>query len=120
MSLSCYCDYDPDAGDVLWNWPADYSVLDTKRSRKCCSCGERIEVGELVARFSRYKVPESDIEVKIYGETDEDGPPRASVYHCERCADLMYSLYELGYCINIYEDMRELVNEYSELTKETK
>lgn len=114
MTLSCSCDYEPDAGSVCWLWANDYSELKTKRSRKCCSCGKRIKVGELVAAYERYKVPEYEIELQIYGEDDWNGPPRATKYHCEECADLCFSLLELGFeCISIFDNMRGLVAEYA-------
>lgn len=112
MSLSCDCDYDGyEPGSVCWILPNDYSTLTTKRSRKCCSCGARIEVGATVAAYDRYKVPEFDVEVAIYG--DDDGPPRATWYHCEECADLCFSLLDLGFCIYIGDDMHGLVKEYA-------
>lgn len=109
MSLSCYC-----GDDYEWwyNPPNDYSYLDTKRSRKCCSCGERIAVGELQATFECWKFAEHEVERRIYGD---DGMPLAAKHMCERCADLYYSLEALGYCITLGDDMRDLVAEYAEL-----
>ena len=99
----------------MWVWPSDFTTLKTKRSRACRSCGGRIESGEDVAAFHRYKVPEYDIEIAIYGEDNSGGPPRATHYHCERCAGLMFSLLDLGFeCIDINDDMRGLVREYAE------
>ena len=115
MGLTCDCDYEIEGGDICWTWPNDYSELKTKRSRKCCSCREKIDVGSTVAAFMRWKVPEYDIEINIYGDDIENGPPRATYYHCERCADLMFSLLDLGFCIDINLDMRGLVREYAEL-----
>lgn len=115
MTLSCYCDYDPEAGSVIWTWPNDYAVLDTKYSRKCCSCDKRIAIGDIVAAFHRYKVPEYQIEIDIYGEDTGNGPERATKYHCEECADLMFSLLALGFeCIDIDDSMHELVKEYAQ------
>ena len=114
MSLSCYCDdYYPDPGDILWLWPNDYSTLATKRSRKCCSCGVKITPGETVGAIVRWKVPDSDIEYAIYGDTDDDGPPRATWYQCETCADLCFSLLDLGFCFYADDHMPSLVAEYA-------
>lgn len=111
MSLSCYCGDDYD-----WYYmPADnYAPLKTKRSRKCCSCGERINVGDLAMRFERFRYAGyGTVEANIYGEGGEVWMvPR---YMCERCADLYWSLEELGYCINLGDDIRELVREYAEM-----
>jgi hypothetical protein len=113
MSLSCSCDGDYD----WWYIPdADYSTLTTKRSRKCWSCGERIQVGALVLRCDCFRYAESEVEIRIYGEGNEvELAPR---YLCERCADLYLSLAELGYCINMGDDVRELVKEYAEMQRE--
>lgn len=113
MSLSCYCKYEPEPGDVLWDQPSDYKALDTKAPRKCCSCGAKLETGATVVEFPRHKVPDCDYEWARFGEEYEDGPKRASRWMCERCGDLYYSLDELGYCINPEEDQRELVKEYA-------
>lgn len=116
MSLSCYCYYDPEPGAVLWASPRDYAPLATKKSRKCCSCTQRINKGDLCAEVRRSKVPETEIEDRIYGE--ETGVPRASAYLCERCADLAFSLEELGFCPQPWEDQRELVKEYAEMQRQ--
>lgn len=113
MSLSCYCEYDPEPGQVVWYNPTDYSVLATKRYRKCCSCSTKILPGNLCAEVPRFKIPEYEVECNIYGEDGEI--PRASKYLCETCADLAFSLIELGYCFDPYEDQRALVREYAEM-----
>ena len=33
---------------------------------------------------------------------------------CETCSDLYFSLLELGFCINLGDDMSELVKDYAE------
>jgi hypothetical protein len=113
MPLSCYCD---DDGDWWHIPPNDYSVLDTKRCRKCASCGERIPVGATVLKMDCYRSPSDSmgIEESIYG----DEVPMAPKYLCERCGDLYLSLAELGYCLNLGEDMRELVRDYAEMQRE--
>lgn len=113
MGLTCSCDYDPEPGVKVWFAPKDYTALATKRGRKCCSCGERINVGDTCAEVPRAKIPETEVECRIYGEDGE--VPMASAYMCERCADLAFSLDELGYCGQPWEDQRELVKEYAEM-----
>lgn len=93
--------------------PDDYQALATKRAKRCCSCSALIRVGELVRRFHCYKVPESEVECAIYGEDGE--VPRANQYHCERCADISYSLEELGFCFSPWEDQPELLRTYQEV-----
>ena len=105
MSISCSC-YDGD--DYAWWYETqDQKPLDTKRSRKCCSCGAKIAVGDLATELTRCRPPYDYIEERIYG----DEVYMASWYMCETCGDLYESLVELGYCIELTkgENMRDLV-----------
>ena len=114
MSLTCSCDsdWDPEPGDWFWSKAAsDYKPLPFKKSKKCCSCGEKIKPGDLSISHPRAKVPDTDVEVKIYGEDGE--VPLASDWMCEKCGDLYFSLDDLGYCVNPRDDMRELVKQYA-------
>ena len=112
MSLSCDCNFDADIRDHSWLWyaPRDYVTLSTKRSRRCCSCGTRIKPGDIVAAFERLRAPTA-IEERIYGEDAEI--EIATWFHCETCADLYFSLADLGFCMSIEDDMREVVREYA-------
>lgn len=116
MGLNCSCS-DGDGvitpGAIVWYEPDCHSVLDGTRASRCVSCGDRIPLGAIVAKFERFKVPQTEIEIKIYGESGL--VPRAPWYHCERCADLYFSLEELGFCLNPLDDQRELVKEYAEV-----
>ena len=106
-SLSCYCD-----GDYEWYYEADdYAPLPTRRSRKCCSCGARIAVGDTAMRLACRRYAKDDIERNIYG--DDPDVPMPSLYLCETCADLHLSLIELGYCVNATDDRRDLVRQYA-------
>lgn len=113
MSLSCSC---PSADDLeqWWFCPGDYSVLTARRSRRCQSCGELIRPGDLVAKFERERIAQWGVEERIWGDA---AIPMAPWYHCERCADLYFSLEELGFCVDPNDDMRELVKEYADLTR---
>ena len=110
MPLSCDCDCD---GDWFYMGPSDYSVLNTKRSRKCCSCGAKIQPGDTVNRYQRFRGPNNDIEERIYG----DEVPMSDKYHCEECADLYWNLDALGYCVLLDDNMRSLIKEYAEMHK---
>lgn len=105
MSISCGCDYD----DFTWHYtaPEDFSTLKTKRFRKCCSCGCRLEPGDTVAEFERDRPPSSEVEERIYG----DEVPMAPWFMCEECGGLFMALAEQGYCIALSkgENMRSLV-----------
>lgn len=111
MGLSCSCDYEPEPGDVVFYSPSDFSVYSGKRSTHCCSCWARIRPGDTVAKFTRFKIPTHDVEVKIHGEDGEI--PRAPHYHCEQCGGLYMALEELGFCIHCDENMVALVREYA-------
>ena len=114
MGLTCSCDGgDREPGEVVWEETDTYVSLATKRGRLCCSCKEKLTPGDTCVEITRFKVPEFEIEERIYGE--ESGPPRASKWMCERCADLMFSLTELGYCAQPWDDQRELVADYADM-----
>lgn len=113
MTLSCSCDYDDDP-DWIYIPPDDYSTLNTKRRVRCASCYGLIDIGATVTEFTRARPPRDEIEERIYGE-DYEAVPLAPMYHCERCADIYFSLYELGFtCIAPNEKMTELASEYAQ------
>lgn len=116
MSISCDCDIDyyPEPGDVCWDYPADYSQLETSKRKRCCSCKTLIDVGAVVTRLLRYKVPETDVEIRIYGEEEK---PLAPHYMCETCSDIYFSISELGYCFS-GRDMRQVLEEYHQLKRD--
>jgi predicted RNA-binding Zn-ribbon protein involved in translation (DUF1610 family) len=111
MPLTCGCDYSDD-GDYAWYWrsPDDFSTLSGPRRKRCTSCHQLINIGATVIAFERFRLAKTDIEERIYGESGEIA--LASQYLCEHCGDLFFSLSELGYCVNPYESMRELLGEY--------
>jgi len=113
MGLTCECDNDwwPDPGDWMWSErPDGYKKFPFKVRRKCSSCHELINIGALAVEHYRVRIPDTDIEVRIYGDDGEI--PIASDWMCERCGDLYFSLTELGYCVNPRDDMRGLIEEY--------
>lgn len=115
MPLSCSCDYDYyDDCDWYYESPDDYHPLYRRRAVRCASCRSLIRPGETATLFRRWRSPRSDIECRIYGDDGEI--PLAPMFHCETCADLFFSLRELGYeCIAPNEGVRQLVKEYAEL-----
>jgi hypothetical protein len=112
MGLMCGCDSDwyPEPGDWTWGASKDYAPLSAKRRKRCCSCNELIDVGALSIEFCRVRIPDTDIEVRIYGEDGEI--PIASNWMCEKCGDLYLSLEAIGYCMNPRDDMGELLKEH--------
>lgn len=95
MSISCTC------GDGDYEWwcePADnYQYLDTLRRKRCDSCHKLINHGTHCLKFFKWRSPRSDIEERIHGEEVYLAP----FYFCEECADLYFSIIELGYCISM-------------------
>jgi hypothetical protein len=119
MSLSCDYDWEPDPGDICWEFPKGFEPLSTKTTRKCCSCGHKISPGSPALRFRRWKIPEYDVELAIYGYDGDNGPPRAPWFHCLDCGNIALFLASppLDYAFRIDDSMRELSREYAEQVK---
>ena len=110
MSLSCSCD---DGGEWWYYGPKDYITMPVARRKRCVSCRELIGVGAVATRFDRGREPCSWVEESIHGSDGVvDLPPK---FMCERCSDLYFSLTDLGFCITLGDEMRELVREYAEV-----
>lgn len=101
MSLSCEIDVGDGDGDWWWYSPQDESPLETKRSRKCCSCGQKIRVGDTARKVTRYRRP-TEFEEERGIACDE--VPLANWYLCEMCGDLADSITELGFCYTLGDD----------------
>lgn len=67
--------------------------------------------------FKRYRRAKDEIEEHIYQDNENCMVPLADAYVCEVCGDLYYSLEELGYCLDLGENYKELVKEYAEERK---
>ena len=115
--LTCDFDYDFEPGTIFCGFKAKMSRYDRPRATRCRSCGKRIAAGDAVLEFIRWKIAEFDVEIRIYGEDGESGPPRASWFHCADCANIYTFLNSFGYAIDIAEDMRELSREHGDLVK---
>ena len=91
--MSVYCgDNDGDYYDEWWYEPSDFSVLETKRGRRCVSCNSLIKPNDEVLQFRRFRRCQNDIEERIYG----DDVPLASWYVCEDCGYAYKSIIKLG------------------------
>ena len=115
MSLSCSCDYDD---DYSWYYlrPTDYTILTTKKRRRCSSCMSLIDIGAICTKWLRSREARDDVEIAIYGEGDIESIWLADYWMCETCSDLFFSLDELGFeCISPSENMHDLVKEYAEV-----
>jgi len=115
MTLACSCDYDDP--DWWYEEVGEVAPLATKRPRRCCSCKDRIAVGEDCAAIPRYRRPGYDtIEERIYGEGGE--VQMATWYLCDRCAGLYESLDSLGFCDLIGQNLIEVCREYAQMQRE--
>lgn len=116
MPLACDC-YDDDF-DQYWWAPDDYSTMPTYRARKRCrSCRSLIAHGATVAKFDVTRYARCDYEFSRFGEGDPEAISMAPVFLCEECADIWFSLQELGFsCVSPYENQRELVREHAALS----
>lgn len=111
MTLSCSCG-DPGNYDWLYYPGNDFSTLQTKRRRRCCSCKNALSPGDTVLVFDRVRSPAYEIEERIYG----DEVPLATWYMCEPCGEIYLNLEDAGFCLNIEDNMRDNLREYHELT----
>jgi hypothetical protein len=114
--LVCNCDY---GDDVAWWYEGGGEVkpLNTKRMRRCCSCKERIAVGDDCMAFPRWRTPKyGSIEERIFGEGGEVW--LSTWYLCDRCAGLYESLDGLGFCNLLGQDLREVCREYGRMQRD--
>ena len=126
MSLSCSCDYGDGGYDWYWWPPKDYTRYRMWTSRLCCceGCTNRISYNDTVAEVCRTRPPTEWEINNIIGWGDENDPEYknlASVWMCERCADLFFSFDDLGFeCVSPYENMIKLAKEYYEVYQSKK
>ena len=114
MSLSCSC---PEIDDAEWYFyaPEDFSILETKRSRRCSSCKCLIKPKSECIRFERFRYHRDEIEEKIYGDGEEI--PIPPWFMCSDCGEQFLNLHAYGYCIDPSENMFDLLKEHRELHK---
>lgn len=111
MPLTCNCCEDDDA-KWYFDKPRYFTCLDTRRRKRCSSCGKLIDIGAECLKFTRWRNPKSDVEEDIYG----DDVPLAPLWMCKTCGEQYLNLDALGYCIDPTENMMELLEEYQEMT----
>ena len=135
MSLTCDtgCEFELNPGDVVYDdYPKNITSLEEpssifkvrkrKSSRKrCMSCHEMINFGDDVAKFDRYKVPETEMEKRIYGDAGDDSRiPLASRYLCFVCASKWMNLESIGYAVypeNARGDFEEYLDQRTDRRK---
>ncbi|MBP6708004.1 MAG: hypothetical protein KA223_02490, partial [Candidatus Accumulibacter sp.] len=86
----------------------------------CCSCKDRIAVGEDCRPFARWRnisdYRDHEVLVRIYGDGGEYALP--TWYLCDRCAGLYESLDDLGFCALLGQDLRKVCREYAEMQRD--
>lgn len=97
MSLSCGCENDG-GYERWWVYPQDFAPFMGKCRARCRSCRELIEIGVNHVAVERYRLPETEIEERIYG------------------GEILLALVAYGYCVDIDEDMRGQLREHWEYT----
>jgi len=116
MGLSCECDFDSYDYESWWIPSDKFITLVLPRRKKCTSCNSVIQLADTAMPFYHYRRPNSDIEESIYGDEVETAP----TYMCESCGGLYMALEELGYCMSIYDSMKQCVIEHNENKEEPK
>lgn len=113
MSLSCSCvDYDGEPGTWAYYHPEDFTILETKRRKRCSSCKELIGIGSECLEFRRIRAPYTEIEENISGTEI----PIASLFMCEKCGEIWLNLTAAGYCLTPEDNMERDLKEYWETT----
>jgi len=111
--LSCSCGEWEGEG-IAYEPPNDFTVLETSKRKRCTSCKKLIDIGSSVLPFGRFRAPQTDIEVDIYGD---DGEIRlCNHYLCETCGEIYLNLETIGYCVDPENDMTEYLSEYHEIS----
>lgn len=112
--LSCDCEYGDDA-DWWFDDTSAIESLSTKRCRRCCSCKERIAVGDDCKPFRRWRTPnDGSVAERIHGDEE----PLATWYLCDRCSGLYESLDGLGFCDLLGQDLRGTCREYAQMQRD--
>jgi len=63
-------------------------------------------------KFDCFREPNCDYEESRFG----DEVPMAYKYMCESCGEIFLNLADLGYCITLGDNMRDLLMDYWDLT----
>ena len=128
MTLSCSCEYDwePEIGDWIYRFEniVDFEPLQTSKRKRCCSCNELINIGDLCLKYSRSRYPYNEVESRITtgvcledSLADEAPIVIADHYHCERCAEIWLNLTDIGYeCLAPNDNMAKALKEYHEIS----
>lgn len=125
LTCSCECDYEcdcePEPGQWEFNWLGhsgiDFEPYKKWISKRCVSCNELINYGNLCLEFPRSRHPYNEIESMITGADwdclEEPTIRIPPVYQCEKCGEIFLNLQSVGFeCISPSENMPELLFQY--------
>lgn len=113
MSLNCSCpDWDGESGWAFID-PDDFSTLQAHKAKRCKSCKVLIPKGAVCLEFRRLRYP-TDFEIDKGIHREDDEIDLALYYHCEKCGDQFFNLSALGFCVDITDNVFNLLNEYRE------
>lgn len=113
MSLSCVCyEWDMEPGSWMYHPPQDFSTFQAKKRKRCVSCNVLIEIWADCLKFDRTRSPYTEVEERIMGDEILISP----LFMCETCGEIYLNLQDIGYCLNLGDDMRSCLKEYHELT----
>ena len=107
LSCSCYDDY-----EYWYHPPSDFTIFSLSRRKRCLSCKDLIGIGKPCLQFECFRNPYDDIEERIWGTEVQT----ADKYMCEKCGEIFLNLEAVGYCINLGDDMKDLLEDYWDLT----
>lgn len=106
------CGFDSDCVDWYWRCDnEDVSPLDTKKPRKCASCGAVIPVGANCLPLERWRDPRGVYEEERFC----DGVPLAPYFFCPDCAEIYLNLSATGLCVEM-GNMHDALREYWRMT----
>ena len=110
--MPLYCG-EPDIESCEWFYiePEDFTTLQTKRRKRCCSCNSLININDVTLRFHRFRYP-TDWEVNVNMHSEDTEINIADYHMCEGCGDQYFNLSELGFCTGITDNIFDLLEDY--------
>lgn len=103
--LSCGCDFDSDNVSWWYDSNAEFAQFTGRRATRCKSCGNKINHGDTVLTFERFKYSDFGDEIDL-----------ADWHLCESCGEIYLNLTDIGYCCQLGTDLREDLKDYWDLT----
>jgi len=127
MPLTCSCDWDYEFEpgewqfDSFWLENIDFEPFEGKKRKRCCSCGDLIDVGSPCIKHGRTRYPYTDAEARIscgYFDLEdamcnEPSIRMSDLVQCEKCGEIWLNLQSVGFeCLAPNECMPSMLIEY--------